>query len=115
MHPDDGVTVGTEAMSDAARPRPITARMVEEGRGTVAQTVCVPCLDDPHIRDLAWSIAKLTALAEGRGVRVVCAADYLGRMAYEFMKERGIPGVPIRRFAEERRRIKRLLMRGSAA
>jgi hypothetical protein len=64
MHPDDGVTVGTEAMSDAARPRPITARMVEEGRDRKreAEERKVAYVEDLYVTRFVQEVAWLEAV-----------------------------------------------------
>ena len=64
----DRRTVGTEAMSDAARPEP---RMVEVGRDSAQNARRMPVIDDPWMLKLVWWHAKLRAVATGEHVRVI--------------------------------------------
>lgn len=69
--PDCERTVGTEAMSDQARPRKIEARLAEEGRRNKQQVQRMPMVEDLWVRRLAWWSAKLRAIARGEHVRVL--------------------------------------------
>ena len=75
--PEHDVTVGTEAMSDRARPRSMEGvRLVEEGRRQHRREVEVPCPDNRHVRALAWRIARVEAASEDRGVRMIAGSTY---------------------------------------
>ena len=63
--------VSTEAMSPQARPIE-GVRLVEEGRKREKPTTDVPCPENPHVRRLAWRVARVEAAAKDKnGVLVV--------------------------------------------
>lgn len=65
--PDYQPTVGTEAMSDRARPRSLEGvRMVEEGRENEKPLKRAPYVRDPNFAALAYEMQWIEALAEGR-------------------------------------------------
>jgi hypothetical protein len=71
QNPERDATVGTETMSEQARPRPITARLAEEGRGA-AQSRRFPALPaNSAVLRVAWWAAKCRAVARGDHVEVL--------------------------------------------
>lgn len=70
--PEHDVTVGTEAMSDRARPRSLEGvRLVEEGRRD-RETRRFPALpQNSSVLRIAWWTAKCRAVAHGEHVSVL--------------------------------------------